>query len=119
MHRLCFALVSVGVVLGCLGAAKAQVVELEEAFATLDQKLPTEVWDGKTLNIRDYDHLMEVRAFLVEYDRVAGVARKAYDGLSADEMTEERRGRLNGYIEYINAAIDALNEKAKEIRPLS
>lgn len=117
MHRLYTALFVVTVVAGLPGGADAQLAELEAAFATLDKKLPTEVWDGKTMNIRDYDQLLEVGAFLIEYKRVLAVARKAYDGLSGDEQTEERRERLNGYADWKTHAIDAANEKAKEIKP--
>lgn len=117
MHRLCAALFVITVVVGLPGGADAQLAELEEALATLDTKLPTEVWDGKTMNIRDYDQLQEVKALVVEYDRVLGTARAAWDGLSSEEQTEELRVRLNGYHEWSSAQIDAYNEKAKEIKP--
>jgi len=117
MRRLCLAPLLVAVVLGLPEGAAAQVDELDQTFAELDKKLPAGVWDGKTLNVSTYDELLEVKAYAVEYKRLTEAATEIWNRLSKEDSTEERRNKLNAYIDEMNLLIEAYNKKSEEIKP--
>lgn len=117
MHRFYSVVIVVALVAALPEGVEAQLAEFEQAMSKLEEKLPADVWDGNTLNVSTYEELLEVRAFLSEYDRLTKVAKDAFSRLGDAERTDERKNTLNDHIAWMNVVIEAFNDKYEVLKP--